>query len=179
MFRRHNYCIDCGRQISARYDRCYLCNRWRREVSWHDEEEVPGLLERDEELGRDEFYVYVLDTKYGHYVGHTGNLAARLRAHRRGESPSTADGDPHLIWKSRRFYSRPDATLLEAQLKSLRDRKDPRFPEIIGYDAVPFEAPSERRQQVVGAELDLRVIGSVVAIGVAIIIAVLIALSSN
>ena len=41
---------------------------------WHEPERLEGQDERDRELGRRDFYVYVLDTSYGHYVGHTWNV---------------------------------------------------------------------------------------------------------
>ena len=84
------------------------------------------------------FYVYVLDTDYGHYVGHTAHVGRRLRQHQDGETPSTAGGNPHLAWQSGPLKTRDDAAGFEAALKSLRDQRAPRFREITGLDPVPF-----------------------------------------
>ena len=52
---------------------------------WHYPERPSGQIARDAELGSRAFSVYVLQTGYGHYVGHTGNSRARLAAHRNGK----------------------------------------------------------------------------------------------
>ena len=90
-------------------------------------------------MGRSEFYVYVLDTDYGHYVGHTANVQARLGAHAAGQVESTAGGEPQLLWKSYPFRSRREAARFEAALKSLRDQGSDRFQEITGFAPIPFE----------------------------------------
>ncbi len=87
------------------------------------------------------FYVYVLDTDYGHYVGHTSHVGRRLRQHRDGETPSTAGRDPELAWTSGPLRTRADAARFEAALKSLRDQQAHRFEEITGLEPVPFESP--------------------------------------
>ena len=137
-------CIDCGQGISRPYDRCYKCNLRRERSNWHDQEVLPDLEQQDTELGRNEFYVYILDTTYGHYVGHTSNINARLRDHLNDGTPSTASGNPRKIWTSRRYYTRADAARREAQLKSLRDNERPLYQEITGLHPVPFLTPSGR-----------------------------------
>lgn len=87
------------------------------------------------------FYVYVLDTDYGHYVGHTSHVGRRFREHQDGEAPSTAGSDPELAWTSGPLRTRADAARLEAALKSLRDQRARRFEEITGLEPVPFESP--------------------------------------
>lgn len=87
------------------------------------------------------FYVYVLDTDYGHYVGHTSHVGRRLRQHQDGETPSTAGSDPELAWTSGPLRTRADAARFEAALKSLRDQQARRFEEITGQEPVPFESP--------------------------------------
>ena len=119
---RFRTCTDCGRRIRGNYTRCYNCNRRRRLSHWHDPEELEGQETRDAELGRSEFYVYVLGTRYGHYVGHTANVAARVSAHRAGE-----------------VDSRRDAATFEAAMKSLRDQEAERFREITGLAPLPFD----------------------------------------
>lgn len=136
---RSRACADCGRRIRGNYTRCYNCNLRRRRSSWHDPEELDGQEARDAELGRTEFYVYVLGTRYGHYVGHTANVGARLGAHRAGEVESTAGGEPELLWRSRPFRSRRDAARFEAAMKSLRDQQAERFREITGLAPIPFD----------------------------------------
>lgn len=87
------------------------------------------------------FYVYVLDTDYGHYVGHTSHVGRRLSQHQDGGAPSTAGSDPELAWTSGPLRTRADAARFEAALKSLRDQRARRFEEITGLEPVPFESP--------------------------------------
>ncbi len=111
-----------------------------------------GRYYRPEDLGppqdrRDDadpgrrFFVYVLDTDYGHYVGHTWHVGRRLRQHQEGETPSTAGGNPTLAWKSGPLATRPEAASFEAALKSLRDSRDPRFREYTDLKPIPFAKP--------------------------------------
>lgn len=132
-------CADCGRRVRGNYVRCYRCNAHRRRSNWHDPEHLEDLEERDAELGRSEFYVYVLDTDYGHYVGHTANVRARLGAHVGNQVESTAGSEPELLWTSYPFRTRREAARFEAALKSLRDQGSERFQEITGIEPVPFE----------------------------------------
>ena len=112
-----------------------------------------------EDLGREQdrrdaahpgrrFLVYLLETDYGHYVGHTAHLGARLSQHQGGEVPSTAGGRPSLLWASGPRPTRREAAELEAALKSLRDRRSRRFSELTGVAPVPFDrpGPSARRR---------------------------------
>ena len=136
---RSKTCVDCGRRIRPRYTRCYNCEMRRRRSGWHDPEHLSGQAKRDTELGRSKFYVYLLDTDYGHYVGHTANVRARVKAHRDNKVKSTAGGDPKLLWKSSPFSTREDAAGFEAALKSLRDQASERFQEITGHDPIPLK----------------------------------------
>lgn len=137
---RFSACADCGRRVRGNYTRCYHCNARRRRSNWHDPEHLAGLEERDAELGRTEFYVYVLDTDYGHYVGHTANVRARLGAHIGNRVESTSGGEPELLWTSYPFRTRREAAGFEAALKSLRDQRSERFQEITGLEPIPFES---------------------------------------
>ena len=114
-----------------------------------------------EDLGRDQdrrdaadpgrrFYVYVLGTDYGHYVGHTARMAMRLRQHRRDEVPSTAGGGPSLLWRSGPLPTRRDAASFEAALKALRQKRSPRFTEITGVRPLPFRPVSRRGGRAAG-----------------------------
>ena len=136
---RFGTCADCGRRVRGNYTRCYRCNARRRRSNWHEPEHLQNLEERDAELGRSEFYVYVLHTDYGHYVGHTANVRARLGAHVGDQVESTAGGEPQLLWTSYRFRTRREAARFEAALKSLRDQRSERFHEITGLEPLPFE----------------------------------------
>ena len=102
-----------------------------------------------EDLGREQdrrdaadpnrrFYVYVLDTDYGHYVGHTSHVRLRVEQHQAGDTPSTAGSDPELVWTSGPLRTRADAARFEAALKSLRDQRARRFEEITSLAPVPF-----------------------------------------
>ena len=163
-------CVNCGRGIVEPYTRCYRCHQARKRANWHDPESLPELTARDAR-GRPEYYVYVLDTSYGHYVGHTGNIQARLRAHAAGEVLSTAGGEPKLIWKSAPLSSRDRATRFEAALKSWRDNERPEFRKTTGYDASPFFKPAfapydEHKPQNGGPGVLVLVIGLALAIAV-------------
>ena len=82
-------------------------------------EHLPGQAERDEELGRDEFYVYVIKCDLGYYIGHTWNVGARLAQHRAGHSRAgrEAKGEIELVWTSPRHRTRLAAAKMEQQLK--------------------------------------------------------------
>lgn len=119
--------------------------RRRRGRYWRDPERLEGQADRDAQLGRTAFYVYVLGTDYGHYVGHTWNVGNRIRQHQRGEVASTAGGDPRLLWRSEVFSTREDAAGFEAALKSWRDQGSPRFRETVGVSPELFDNPALRR----------------------------------
>lgn len=111
---------------------------------WREPEDLgPEQDERDAAASDRKYVVYVLDTDYGHYVGHSGNLGERMRAHRKGEVQSTAGGHPKRVWTSRKFSTRADAASFEAALKSLRDRRSPRFRELTGIHPVPYSYPEK------------------------------------
>ena len=55
------------------------------EFHWFEPEHLPEKEEDDARLGRDKFYVYVLGTDRGHYVGHTYDVDRRVRRHQEGE----------------------------------------------------------------------------------------------
>lgn len=114
-------------------------SRYRsRRPGWHDPEHLPGQADRDSALGRTRFYVYVLETRAGHYVGHTWNVRSRVRQHVAGAVPSTAGLSPRLLWQSGPLSTREEAARFEAALKSMRDQKRTRYAEIVGFDPVPF-----------------------------------------
>ena len=94
---------------------------------------------RDAAVPNRRYYVYVLDTDYGHYVGHTAHVGRRFREHQDGETESTAGSNPELAWTSGPLKTRADAARFEAAMKALRDQRARRFEEITGLDPIPFE----------------------------------------
>ncbi len=111
---------------------------YRRRHRWHEPENNFDFRQDDVQHKR-VFQVYVLKTDYGHYVGHTGNIRARLRAHLADEVCSTAGGNPKLIWQSHPLKSRQDATRFEAALKSLRDNRKNEFKKYTGLVPEPYQ----------------------------------------
>ena len=104
----------------------------------YDIERHPQWDRKDAHLPGKEFFVYVLSTRYGHYVGHTGNLTKRLSDHKHGKVQSTYGGRPRLLWKSRPFRSRDDAAEFERALKVLRDQRDAEYRTLINAKPVPW-----------------------------------------
>ena len=113
----------------------------RRRRYYEPEDLGPDQDRRDAAVPNRRYYVYVLDTDFGHYVGHKAHVGRRLREHQEGETPSTAGSDPGLVWTSGPLRSRADAARFEAALKSLRDQRAGRFEEITGQEPIPFESP--------------------------------------
>ena len=123
--------------------------RWPR--TYHEPEDLgPEQDRRDAAFPNRRFYVYVLHTDYGHYVGHTARVEERLREHLDGESASTAGGNPYRVWLSGPFMTRREAASFEAALKSLRDQRAAGFREITGLDPIPFAPPARRRRRLGG-----------------------------
>lgn len=107
-------------------------------MHWHEPEDIGPEQDRRDAAGPGRrFFVYVLATDYGHYVGHSGNLA-RIRAHMHGEVLSTVGGHPKRAWVSRHCSTCADAANFEAALKSWRDQRHPRFQEITGLYPIPY-----------------------------------------
>ena len=65
-----------------------------RYIRWHQPEFIPGLAEEDSDFGRGPFWIYVLETDWGHYVGHTHDVESRFRAHCEDSVLSTAGTNP-------------------------------------------------------------------------------------
>ena len=96
---------------------------------------------RDAAVPGRRYYIYVLDTDRGHYVGHSARVSARAREHTEGRSPSTAGTNPELAWVSGPLRTRTEAARFEAAMKALRDQRAERFREITGLLPEPFEYP--------------------------------------
>ncbi|MDE2785729.1 MAG: hypothetical protein OXL37_03625 [Chloroflexota bacterium] len=105
---------------------------------WHEPEDLgPEQDVRDAQLGRRDFYVYVLETTHGHYVGHTGRLVPRVGEHERGEVMTTAGTNPRLVgyaW----FPTRQRAAEFEAQMKTCRDNRVSGFQQWCGREPMPW-----------------------------------------
>ena len=115
----------------------------RRRRRYYEPEDLGGEQDRrDAAIPNRRFYVYVLATDDGHYVGHTAHVGRRFREHQDGETESTAGSNPELAWTSGPLQTRADAAGFEAALKSLRDQRAPRFKEITGLDPIPFRRPT-------------------------------------
>ena len=113
-----------------------------RRRNWYEPEDLgPEQDVRDARDPERRFFVYVLSTRYGHYVGHSARPQARLREHLGDTGSPVAGGDPRLIWVSRPFRTRQDAAGFEAALKALRQRRTTRFAEIVGVEPEPFRRP--------------------------------------
>ena len=85
-------------------------------TAWVEPEWIPDIPEND----RGPFHCYILwvtDTRQ-YYIGHTGNLAARLRSHFSGRSYTTAGHELRRLWISDPMNRRTDARRFEAALKS-------------------------------------------------------------
>ena len=103
----------------------------------YEPEFTEGQDEADKKKKRDAFYCYVLATKHGHYIGHTGRLDQRLREH--FENGGVSGNYAKLIWLSRRYYTRESATKIEAQMKTYRQDRLPVCKEITGYTPKPWK----------------------------------------
>ncbi len=157
-------CINCGQDIRKPYTRCYRCHQWRKRANWHDPEQLSGLEKRDAQLGRSAFYVYVLDTAYGHYVGHSANVRSRIQAHEAGEVFSTAGGDPKIVWQSAPLPTRAEAARFEAALKSWRDNGKDAFKACTGFEPVSFLTPREQPSHGRGCAILLMIAGILTAV---------------
>ena len=121
--------------------------RRKRRINWVDPEDL-GVEQarKDADYSKRypnrKFYVYVLRTDFGHYVGHTRFMSSRMLAHRDGNVKSTSGSTVYeVVWVSPGFSTRECATKKEAQLKSLLcqgDRGASRFKEWTGLDPIPF-----------------------------------------
>lgn len=106
--------------------------------NYFEREILPGQAERDAAMGRNAFYVYVLRTDGGHYIGHTWHVGRRVHQHKSGEVPSTIGLHPRLDWVSKAMTTRADAIDYEAVLKRLNQNGHARFTELTGLRAMPW-----------------------------------------
>ena len=105
---------------------------------------------RDAAVRGRRYYVYVLETDRGHYVGHSARVKTRAQEHAEGRSLSTAGANPELVWVSGPLRTRTDAARFEAAMKALRDQRAERFREITGLSPEPFEHPDRHATGILG-----------------------------
>ncbi len=98
----------------------------------------PEQDERDAAIRGRKYFVYVLHTDYGYYVGHSGRLKGRMREHEDGGVSSTAGANPERIWTSRPLATRKEAAAFEAALRSLNNQASPQFTEYTGRKPMPY-----------------------------------------
>ena len=123
----------------------------RRRRGYYDPEDLGEEQDRrDAAMPGRRYYVYVLETDRGHYVGHSARVPARAREHAEGRSASTAGANPELAWSSWPLETRAEAARFEAAMKALRDRRAERFREITGLAPEPFAYPPRRRKAAAG-----------------------------
>lgn len=108
----------------------------------------PAQDKADADRKRDKFYVYILDTDYGHYIGHTVAPRLRYAQHTSNQCHSTAFSNPKKLWLSHPQKSRAEAMGFEATLKSLRDTRHKRFAEITGVFPKPMLAWKHRQREI-------------------------------
>ncbi len=119
----------------------YMLSRFNPEKSYpHEIEWFPGRAERDAQQERSTFFVYVLHTDCGHYVGHTSDVEQRLHAHQAGSVVSTAGSHPVLI-KKLAYDTRDEAAHMESVLKTLRDARSPAYERWVGHEPLPWNRP--------------------------------------
>ena len=106
----------------------------------HEIEWLPGQAERDDQQERHTFFVYVLHTDCGHYIGHTADVEQRLHAHQAGSVLSTVGRHPVLI-KMLQYDTRCEAAHMESVLKTLRDARSPAYVPWVGHEPLPWNRP--------------------------------------
>ena len=99
---------------------------------------------RDSMVKGRQYYVYVLQTDFGNYVGHTGRLNGRLQDHRNNKVKSTSGTRPEMVYISAPRKKRRDAQEYEAALKSFNHSLHPRFFTLTGIQPEKFISPSNR-----------------------------------
>ena len=120
---------------------------YRQRRGYYEPEDLGAEQDRrDAAVAGRRYYVYVLETDRGHYVGHSARVSARAREHAEGSSPSTASANPKLAWTSGPLKTRAAAARFEAAMKALRDQRAERFREITGLLPEPFAYPARRPQ---------------------------------
>ena len=105
-------CPLCGRTKNPDFAVCSWCGRFSPEYS--------ATWERRDAYANT-FYVYILELNDGSlYVGQTRDLQSRLAGHKAGETATTKNKNPKLIWYNP-VKTREQATHLELQLKHTKD----------------------------------------------------------
>ena len=130
---------------------CHICNivrSWLPCVTHESEQYALRLTDNPNRW----YWVYVLGTDLGSYVGHTNSVPRRLREHRSNSVGSTKGTDPYLQWQSRPLRSRKYADDMERVLKTLLEREHSDFYEIT---SVTPESAVEAIERIALAKLRL------------------------
>ena len=131
-------CLSCaGDALLSPKSLCPTCltvKQWLPEVWYSSEMDDMGL----EDIPGEQYYVYVLDTDKGTYVGHTRYLVKRVRKHSSNQVRSTVRKRSKIVWRSLAFKSRRDADNAERVLKTLRDMGHEDFFKITGVRPEPW-----------------------------------------
>lgn len=115
---------------------CAIVDIWIPVAITRYESEMKSLSLRD--TPNRLYWVYVLDTDLGTYVGQTNNIERRPAEHDQGRVRSTVGANPSLIWHSQPLRSRKTADNYERVLKTLRDMAHEDFHAITGVHSEPF-----------------------------------------
>lgn len=100
--------------------------------------DVPAPAGLSEDTPEEPYHVFVLQTDYGHYIGQARRVDSLLLQHRLNRVPSTAGGNPSLIWTSLPMEDPSAAAALQHRLTALRDTQSTGYRHTVGFNPVPF-----------------------------------------
>lgn len=133
----HGECGLCVNDYSVSgglCDSCRIVRKWLPHVKYASEMDGLGLSDRENQL----YFVYVLHTDVGTYVGHTANLDVRFGQHQSGRVRSTYRANPKVVWQSLPLKSRRTADNYERTLKTMREQRHEDFIRITGVAPKPW-----------------------------------------
>ena len=113
---------------------CVILKQWLTRANYASEMDSLGLGDEPYHY----YFVYVLDTDLGLYVGQTEHVAPRVTRHIGGLVPSTRGTNPTFLWHSHPFRSRRIADNAERVLKTLRQMRHEDFVQVTGVQPKPW-----------------------------------------
>ena len=116
---------------------CHICvifKQWLPRAKYASEMDSLGLGDEPHRY----YFVYVLDTDLGLYVGQTEYVAPRVTRHIGGQVSSTRGTNPVFLWHSYPFRSRRSADNAERVLKTLRQMRHEDFAQVTGVQPKPW-----------------------------------------